>query len=248
MMSDKSGASNERKPHAILDLESRRAKGLKIERLLNLGSRTDRIRMLEIGAGSGGISHYFATHPLLDVDVEAIDVVDNRKVADGYRFQLVNGTSLPFADQQFDVVLTNHVIEHVGDRTAQLHHLKEIHRVMRGDAVGYLAVPNRWRVVEPHYKLAFLSWLPRSLRSGYLRMRKGGDFYDCEPLAVRELEALLRETEFRYDNLCVPSVRATVDIELSGTLAGRAVTAMPDGLISAFRGLIPTLIFRFERI
>ena len=247
MKSDESDNLDTRKPHAILDLESRRKKGLKIERLLKLGSRTDRFRMLEIGAGSGGISHYFATHPSLDVEVEAVDVVDNRQVADGYRFQLVSGTSLPFADEQFDVVLTNHVIEHVGDRSAQMHHLQEVRRVMRSNAIGYLAVPNRWRIVEPHYKLAFLSWLPHSWRSGYLRLRNGGDFYDCEPLAVTEVDTLLREAGFRYENLCVSSVRATVDIELAGTLSGKAVTAIPDGLIFALRGLVPTLIFRFER-
>ncbi len=225
MSIDESSDANERKPHAILDLPSRRAKGLKIERLLNLGGRSGHIRMLEIGVGSGGISHYFATHPSLDVEVEAVDVVDSRAVSDGYRFQQVDGTALPFADGQFDVVLTNHVIEHVGQRPAQLHHLQEIRRVMREDAVGYLAVPNRWRVVEPHYKLAFLSWLPHSLRSGYLRMMNRGNFYDCERL----------------------SERATVDIELSGTAAGKVVSAIPDTLINAFHGLIPTLIFRFER-
>jgi SAM-dependent methyltransferase len=237
----------ERKPHAVLDIASRRAKGLKIERLLNLGNRADHIRMLEIGTGSGGISYYFAKHPSLDVEVDAVDVVDNRKIIDGYRFQLVCDTTLPFEDEQFDVVLTNHVIEHVGDRTAQLRHLREIRRVMRSNGIGYIAVPNRWRIVEPHYKLAFLSWLPRSLRSGYLRMMKRGDFYDCEPLSFGELETLLSEAGFSYANLCVPSVRATVEIESAGTMVGKAVSATPDALIGAFRGLVPTLIFRFAR-
>ncbi len=27
---------------------------------------------------------------------------------------------------------------------------------MRDDATAYLAVPNRWMLVEPHFKLAFL--------------------------------------------------------------------------------------------
>src|ERR1700712_877569 len=144
MTLEHSSDAKARKPHATLDLESRHAKGLKIERLLNLKDRLRRIRLLEIGAGSGGISHYFATHPSLNIEVDAVDVVDNRVVADGYRFQLVDGPSLPFADDQFDAVLTNHVIEHVGYRPAQLQHLQEIRRVMRTDAVGYLAVPNRW--------------------------------------------------------------------------------------------------------
>src|SRR5690348_18512270 len=114
-----------RQPHAVPDLPSRRLKGLKIERLLGLAESPKPIRLLEVGAGSGGIAHYFGTHPELQCEVDAVDVHDNRLVADGYRFQLVSDTRLPFRDQSFDVVLTNHVIEHVGDATAQLAHLKE---------------------------------------------------------------------------------------------------------------------------
>ena len=69
-----------RQPHAVLDLTSRRLKGLKIERLLDLASRPQPMRMLEIGTGSGGIAHYFGTHPQLRCEVDAVDVHDNRLV------------------------------------------------------------------------------------------------------------------------------------------------------------------------
>ena len=62
------------------------------------------------------------------------------------------------------------MIEHVGDESAQLHHLAELRRVLSKAGIGYLAVPNRWMVVEPHYRIAFLSWLPRGWRSPYLRL------------------------------------------------------------------------------
>jgi ubiquinone/menaquinone biosynthesis C-methylase UbiE len=80
-------STNTRQPHAVLDLNSRRLKGIKIERLLGLPSRPQPVRMLEIGTGSGGIAHYFSTHPTLRIEVEAVDVVDSRLVKDGYRFQ-----------------------------------------------------------------------------------------------------------------------------------------------------------------
>ena len=35
-------------------------------------------------------------------------------------------------------------------------HLREIRRVLRRDGLAYLAVPNRWALVEPHYRLALL--------------------------------------------------------------------------------------------
>src|SRR5579885_2212514 len=194
-------AANARQPHAVLDVESRRLKAIKIERLLGLRAPSRPLRLLEVGTGSGGIAHYFATHAELRIEVDAVDVVDNRLERDGFRFALVTDVALPFADGAFDIVITNHVIEHVGDRDAQLRHLREVKRVLRSDGVGYLAVPNRWQLVEPHYRLAFLSWLPRRLRSPYLRAMRKGEFYDCEPFAMRELERVLDTAGLRHRNL-----------------------------------------------
>ena len=129
----------DRKPHISKDLHSRCFEGLKIERLLDLASRPQPLRMLEVGTGSGGIAHYFGTHQRLRCEVDAVDIHDNRLVTDGYRYQQVRDTQLPFADQSFDVVLTNHVIEHVGNVQAQRAHLAELHRVLRLGGVGYLA-------------------------------------------------------------------------------------------------------------
>lgn len=130
-----------RQPHVVTDLASRRLKALKIERLLRLQQFPLPIRLLEIGCGSGGIAHYFATHPSLQCIVTAVDVHDNRQVRDGYIYLDAQGVQLPFEDQQFDVVISNHVIEHVGDTAAQLEHLQEIHRVLASTGKAYLAYP-----------------------------------------------------------------------------------------------------------
>jgi SAM-dependent methyltransferase len=203
--------------------------------------------MLEIGTGSGGIAHYFGTHPALSCDVDAVDVHDNRLVHDGYRFRLVEGTTLPFADAEFDVVLTNHVIEHVGDASAQADHLAEIRRVMKPDGIGYLAVPNRWMLTEPHYRLKFLSWWPRPLRSPYLRLMRKGMFYDCEPLQLGELERMLATTGFKYRNLCLKAWRETLEIERPQARATRLLRAIPDLLLKPLVRIVPTLIYRIER-
>lgn len=236
----------QRQPHAVLDLVSRQQKGLKIERLLDLKSRPSPIRMLEVGSGSGGIAHYFATHPKLRCEVTAVDVADQRLVHDGYTFRQVTDTTLPFADASFDAVLTNHAIEHVGDRQAQLAHLKEVRRVMSPEGVGYLAVPNRWMLVEPHYRLAFLSWLPRTWRSPYLRLMRHGEYYDCEPLRLPELDALLKQAGFHFRHLEVEAFRETLAIEGVRTFSARLASAVPDSMLAAFRRAIPTLICRLE--
>lgn len=129
-------------PHAVLDLGSRAHKALKIERPLGIQPGPNTLKLLEIGAGSGGIAHYFAHHPDIRCQVTAVYVVDQRQVIDGYDFRLVDSTHLPFDDAIFDIVISNHVIEHVGDPSAQRHHLTEIRRVMATEGSGYLAVPN----------------------------------------------------------------------------------------------------------
>lgn len=236
-----------RQPHAVLDLTSRRLKGLKIERLLDMRSRLKPMRLLEVGTGSGGIAHYFGTHPSLQCEVDAVDVHDNRLIIDGYRYHQVTDTQLPFSDESFDVVLSNHVIEHVGDESAQHAHLAELKRVLRNDGVGYLAVPNRWMLVEPHYRLPFLSWLPHSWRTPYLRAMKKGVIYDCEPLQLRQLEKFFADTELASKNLCIEALYATLQIEQPNSLASSVFRVIPSWMLAPLRRIIPTLIYRFWR-
>lgn len=236
---------SERQPHAVLDLPSRAWKAAKIERLLGLAGRPGIIDMLEVGTGSGGIANYFGTHASGRFRVEAVDVVDNRLVSEGYRYTPVTNTKLPFADASFDVVITNHVIEHVGDALQQRAHLAELRRVLRTGGIGYLAVPNRWMLVEPHYRLAFLSWLPRALRSQYLRLSGRGEFYDCEPLQLGEARQLLRESGFDSRQMCVEALRATLEIERPQAALTRLIRRIPSVFLEPFAPIIPTLIFRF---
>ena len=167
--------------HAVLDLESRALKAAKIERLLDLDQPSRSLTVLDIGCGSGGISHHIATLAARH-QVHGVDTVERGVVTDGYAFQLVTGTALPFPSEMFDVVLSNHVIEHVGQVVAQRAHLDEVRRVLKPAGIAYLAVPNRWRLIEPHYRLPALSVWPRSWRTPYLRLLRGGDEYDVEPL------------------------------------------------------------------
>lgn len=237
-----------RKPHAALDLHRRRLKGQKIEQLLGLNTESTGLRLLEVGAGSGGISHYFGTHVSGRFEVEAVDVQDSRQVSEGYRFTLVDGVRLPFPDNSFDVVISNHVVEHVGDDREQAIHLAEIRRVMKPGSIGYLAVPSRWMLVEPHYRLAFLSWWPESWRSRWLHLWGKGDFYDCRPMSCGDLEKRLSTAGFWFKQLHAEALRVTFEIERPDAFLWRYLLRfMPDSMVALARHAFPTLIYRLHK-
>jgi SAM-dependent methyltransferase len=76
----------------------------------------------------------------------------------GLRFVRTDGTTLPFADGEFDVAFSSAVLEHVGDRAAQRRFVEELCRVSRR---FYLTTPNRWFPIEVHTFLPLLHWLPQ---------------------------------------------------------------------------------------
>lgn len=240
-------ASRRRQPHAVMDLSSRRMKARKIERLL--GSELDRtpLQLLEVGCGSGGIAHYFGNDTGGKYVVETVDVADNRLVTEGFGFRLVQDTHLPFEDGRFDVVITNHVIEHVGPEDAQLHHLREILRVLRAGGVGYLAVPNRWALIEPHFRLPFLSWLPPALRAQYVRLSRRGSHYDVVPLTVSSAERLFLRAGFAFEPITAEALKETLDIERPGSAISRALHIVPTRALRPLTPLMPTLLYRLSK-
>ena len=68
-----------------------------------------------------------------------------------------DGRHLPFANQSFDIVFSNSVIEHVGDGESQRQFAVEIARVGRA---YWVQTPNRGFPVEPHMMTPFLHYLP----------------------------------------------------------------------------------------
>jgi len=234
----------QRQPHAALDLRGRFPKAEKIRHLLTLPESQGRpLRLLEIGTGSGAIAQYFATCTDVHFEVEAVDVIDQRQTSEGYTFHCVSGVNLPFEDGHFDVVISNHVLEHVGGHEEQIGHLSEIARVMRGDGVAYLASPNRWQLVEPHYHLAFLSWLPRSWRTPYLKLSGKGREYDCEPLRMSELEDIVASAGLSGSNICVAAVRYLFTMEKPNAAIAAWIRRVPDGILQQLRRWSPTHVY-----
>lgn len=140
--------------------ENRIIKAKKIESVLQDSMQTDikGLNILDIGCGSGAISGYFSeNNNVYSVDVEK--QIDS-EFEDKINFFKVSGTKLPFENNFFDIVISNHVIEHL---PAQKSHLKEIKRVLKPKGICYISTPNRLFIKEVHYKIYFLHYLPNKI-------------------------------------------------------------------------------------
>jgi len=234
-----------RQSHACIDRSSRTLKARKIVAIIGHDRFLQCQRVLEIGCGSGVIAHTLFELGGKQQAINAVDVVDSRIEFEGYRFNLVEGTRLPFDDQTFDLVITNHVIEHVGDEAAQIDHLREIKRVMRSRGTVYFAAPNKWRLIEPHFSLPLLSWLPQRASDLYVRAVRRGTRYDCFPRGLRDLKRLFGIAGFDFQNRTVQAIYATIAIEHPNHFLRRIMSpAWLGRILSLAMPMMPTYIFR----
>lgn len=235
-----------RHTHAVLDQESRERKAAKIISLLRRQVALKGKRILEVGAGSGLISEHIAALPDHVALVVATDVVNQLQTRGIVNFVQVPPEHLPFSNNSFDIVISNHVIEHVGDLECQRRHLAEIHRVLAPDGVLYLAVPNRWRIWEAHYRLPFLSWLPRSVANIYMQLSGRGDCYDCYPLSFRKAENLMQSSGFGSIDLRSSAIRYEAERAPMSSPARLSLRA-PQWVLNVMMPIIPTHIFLAHR-
>jgi glycosyltransferase involved in cell wall biosynthesis len=229
-----------RQPHAVLDTPSRLAKASKLERLVAARAELAGAHVLDIGAGSGVITASLAERVGPEGRVVGVDLVDQRVVSEGYEFVQVTDTNLPFEAESFDLVVSNHILDHVGGEREKRHHLEEIRRVLRPGGACYLAVANRWVVVEPHFHLPFLSWLPARLRTPYVRVTRRGDVYDCDLPARGEVLDLVRGAGFAYEELEVEALAGLAELE--GGAFPRVAARIPAGVLEALKPVLPTVV------
>lgn len=152
--------------------------------------------LLDVGCSTGFIANYLANyfgHVIgIDIDKPAIDFARRRFSKANLEFFESDSQELEFTENIFDAIVCAHIYEHVPDASRLL---GEIFRVLKPGGVCYFAAGNRINVIEPHYKLPFLSMLPRPLAHIYVRKLRKSKFYYEKHLTYWSLKKLVCKFE-----------------------------------------------------
>jgi SAM-dependent methyltransferase len=165
----------------LLDTAYKRPKVAKMLAILDdAGVPEDGRRDLAVDIGcSGGqftaaLAAHFQSVVGVDIDPHALRIAQRDHGGARVGYVLGDSLRLPFPEAAADLVVCNHVYEHVPD-AEQL--FAEIHRVLRPGGACYLGAASRLAPIEPHYHLPFLSWLPKAAAHRYLRATGKGPYY-----------------------------------------------------------------------
>jgi ubiquinone/menaquinone biosynthesis C-methylase UbiE len=163
--------------------------------------------VLDVGCGDAGALIAFAEKGAKCAGIECFDTSLERgklRAADhGVEVDLKKGVaeSIPFPDASFDLVMLDNVLEHVTDRPGTL---REVRRVLKPGGLLYMVTPKPFSLYslwnDPHYDLAGLVLMPRSMQIWYFEKIRGGGkgTYDVGVIPTRrKIRKLLDEAGFR---------------------------------------------------
>jgi SAM-dependent methyltransferase len=236
---------------AMRDEEGRRRKAAKILAVLRhvLGTSDDAVlagrTVADIGCSQGYIADELALAGAsrvygVDIDVPGLAVAQQR-FGDHVQFVCAAGERLPFPDSSLDVAVLNHIYEHVVDADAVI---ADLHRVLKPDGVLYLGLGNRLGVMEPHYRLPFLSYLPRRAADRYVRVLGRADHYYERfrtRLGLRHMLAGWHVLDYTLPVLAQPAAFAGDDV------VPGAVAKLPAAALAALLPVVPTYVWVASR-
>lgn len=219
---------------------NRESKAKKICKIVSefSGGDVENVMLLDIGTGNGGIAHHLGKH----FNVVSVDIEDQRIVQDGYSFLMCN-EQLPFFDEQFDIVISNHIIEHVSDCET---HLAEIARVLKKNGFVYLATPNRLWPWEVHNRVPAIHYLPQPLFNGALKLLK--KYHEEVHLFTWKGLAMAVAPQFNVhvysDKICRAPSRYFMNVK---PWCEKVLQLIPPGIYTFLTFIHPTLIVILQK-
>ena len=119
----------------------------------------------------GGYPVFWTQHPPCAGEIDTLNVqsVEFDRIQfpnHNIRTLVGDGRAMSMANDSYDIVFSNSVIEHVGDWEHQLRFANEVRRIGRR---LWVQTPAFECPIEPHYLAPFVHWLPISMRRLILR-------------------------------------------------------------------------------
>ncbi len=200
-------------------------------------------RVLDVGAShlhiAREIAETGASVVAMDIDRDALRQGPTDAPLDVI---IASGLALPFSDGSFDVVICNHVYEHVED-PHQL--MSEIHRVLSPNGYCYFAGGHKYQLIEPHYRLPLLSWMPLEWSNRTLKMLGHGP-YDIRFLDQRAIQKLFPAfSEAR--NITPQLLQHAKEFDLGSEWASAIARALPKKILDMLSRFSPTLVWLLRR-
>ena len=182
----------------LVDSISLRSRRRKLDLFLEELHPTPSTSVLDVGAdelgfgegdGCGTLNFFEELYPWPH-RITALGLQDGSAFSASYphvRYVQGDACALPFADGEFDIVFSNAVIEHVGDRARQRRFVSE---ALRAGRRVFLTTPNRRFPIEVHTRLPFVHWFPDRLAQQAYDATGRGFAKDVHLLSKRSLESL----------------------------------------------------------
>lgn len=146
---------------------------------------------LDLGASTGIMTRRFAENfkkvIALDVDRAGLSSGKNYCRMNNVDYICSDGTIMALADNSVDLIICNQIYEHVDNQVGLM---AEIYRVLKEDGFCYFGAGNRYVLIEGHYFLPFLSWLPHWLADIYMKLAGKRGIYDVKLLSLPKLRSL----------------------------------------------------------
>jgi 2-polyprenyl-3-methyl-5-hydroxy-6-metoxy-1,4-benzoquinol methylase len=225
------------------DEQGRRRKAAKMAAVLEhfLG-RPDLsgLKLIDIGCSTGYVADELARRgaEVVGVDIDEPGLARAKQVV-GDRVELIacSADAIPLPSASFDVIVFNHIYEHVPDPDAVM---DEIRRLLKPSGVAYLGLGNKLGIMEPHYRLPFLSWLPKNLAHKYVhRFGRAKEYYETfrTRSGLRRMAHGLTVWDYTFTILNEPDRFAADD------LVPPRLRKLPPAAWRALRPIVPTFVW-----
>lgn len=199
----------------------------------------------DLGAGTGIIRKTLEEecgNAIFGIEIDDEFIVEKERMVRG------DVLRVPFASESLDFAMLNHLYEHVPD-AGQL--FRETYRILKPGGRAYVTAGSRHAIMEPHYRLPFLSWVPDAVAGAYLRLTRRGESYsDIRFLTYRPLTRLMRAAGFIVHDVTERAIDELIHATWGERWAAvwRGLRRMPPG---ALQGLLrvgsPQWFFFLER-